>query len=173
MTDENFADRIPVAAQQYLSEKNGLEFDGPGSAMLKYGDGTTLNFKTLTPGTPGAGSGALRLNRRDEQKINLMKSGKRITVSAGVLTIDAASQPEISPLIICTPMAEVTVIGTIFRLEVTTSSTRLDVSRGKVRIARFSDSAKVDVSSGEHVIVNTSSPLLVQRGIVELTDVKN
>ncbi len=143
--------------KQYLNGKAGVgDREGPGQAVLEYLDGTTLDF------TVAAGTGLMRLSRSDEKRVNTAKIGKRVTIDNGVLRVDAAHQPENAPLIIATPQAEITVIGTKFKLEVTAASTRLDVTEGKVRIARYTDSASADVSAAEYIIVTNQGPLLIQ-----------
>ena len=150
--------RNPVGATRYLNSNAGLEFEGPGKAVLKYFDGSTLDF------TVNSTRGALRLNREESKpRMNGASNGKRVTIEGGLLMASVARQTEGNPLIISTPQAEVMVVGTRFRLEVTANLTRLDVLEGKVRIVRYSDAARVDVAGGEFVIVNSRDPLSVRR----------
>jgi hypothetical protein len=62
-------------------------------------------------------------------------------------------------MILKTPQAEARVIGTRFALSVTTNSTRLDVTEGKVRFTRDSDSKFVKVSTGHYAIAAADSQL--------------
>lgn len=150
--------RNPVGATQYLNSNAGLEFEGPGQAVLKYFDGTTLDF------TVNSTRGALRLNRAESKpRMNGASNGKRVTIEDGLLTASVARQTDGNPLIISTPQAEVMVVGTRFRLEVTANQTRLDVLEGKVRIVRYSDAASADVAGGEFVIVNSRDSVSVER----------
>ncbi|HLX60821.1 MAG TPA: FecR family protein [Planctomycetota bacterium] len=140
-----------------MAAKTSLEFDGPGQATLKYMDGTTLDF------TVNAGPSALRLVRAaDKPEMNHSRIGKRVSIESGVLNASVASQSEVEPMILSTPVAELTVVGTRFRVEATLNSTRLDVSEGRVRIVRYLDAAAVEVGAGEFVVVDEKNALKVQ-----------
>jgi len=53
----------------------------------------------------------------------------------GTLEADVARQRPFRSLIVTTPNAEVKVVGTRFKLEASTSFTRLEVAEGAVRLA--------------------------------------
>jgi len=104
---------------------------------IRYVDGTTL---ALAAGT------RLRL----AAAVNGL--GKRAELADGHLMAQVAPQPVGQPLVIATPQAEVTVIGTAFALTCDQDRTRLSVTRGRVRVARLADRAVTDVAAGEYAI---------------------
>jgi outer membrane biosynthesis protein TonB len=83
--------------------------------------------------------------------------GTRIVLTQGTLTADVAKQPADQPLVIATPQAEARVLGTVFRLVVDASSTRLEVREGKVRLTR--ETKSVDVSAGQFATATAGTPL--------------
>jgi hypothetical protein len=114
-------------------------------AAVRYADDTRLD---LGPGTtvtlvaaasaPGAGEGA---------------PGKRVTVSAGLVTAEVAKQPAGHPMQFLTPSAQATVLGTKLTLEVATLSTRLEVEHGLVGLSRRNGSTMVKVAGGQFATV--------------------
>jgi ferric-dicitrate binding protein FerR (iron transport regulator) len=61
--------------------------------------------------------------------------GKRLALEEGRLRCVVAPQPSGAPLVVRTPHAESTVLGTAFALRVAGGRTRLDVAEGRVRFA--------------------------------------
>lgn len=108
-----------------------------GGATVHYEDHTTL---TLADGS------RLSLLASDE------RAGKRAELQAGTLKADVAPQPHGRPLMIATPHAEVTVIGTAFTLACEEGRTRLGVEHGRVRLTRLLDDAAVEVAAGEFAV---------------------
>jgi hypothetical protein len=78
---------------------------------------------------------------------------REIGLEQGALTAHVARQTDGHRWLFRTPDAEVTVLGTVLRLEVASRSTRLDVLEGKVRMKSLSDSRVVEVTAGGHEIV--------------------
>jgi ferric-dicitrate binding protein FerR (iron transport regulator) len=83
------------------------------------------------------------------QKILHLKQGR---FSASVVP-----QPPSKPLVIHTPVATLTVIGTQFDLEAGPKSTMLYVRQGKVQISRRSDGKTVGVPAGHRVVISSGS----------------
>ncbi len=149
-TDKDGALRTPAKPGNLLPARSALEFDGPGTVLLKCLDGTTFDFA-------GNGASVLRLRRNlDKPQINPAPIGKRITVENGTLDVDAAKQPGGQPLILCTPHVEITVVGTRFRLTVTRDSTRIELTEGKLKVVRYSDQKSFDLAAGENMTVKDS-----------------
>ncbi|MBA4388710.1 MAG: hypothetical protein C0404_12065 [Verrucomicrobia bacterium] len=81
------------------------------------------------------------------------KTGKQIVLEKGKLIASVAKQPEGSPLVVETPNARMTVLGTRLSAKATPGMTRLDVEAGQVRTDRLSDGATTNVPAGHFTIV--------------------
>ena len=138
-----------VAGRPLLAGE-GLETAGAGSwAVVQYSDGTRL---TLGPGSLVKGFSDA--------------AGKRLDVERGTLTAKVVKQPVGKPLVFATPQGEATVLGTTLRLTVDATSTRLEVTEGKVRLKRVSDGKAVEVASG-HVAVAAVGVDLAPRPVLD------
>lgn len=80
--------------------------------------------------------------------------GTRIHLAAGTVTADVARQDQ--PLVFVTPHAEAKVLGTVLRLVVEASSTRLEVREGKVQLTREGRSAVV--AAGQVAVAGPGAP---------------
>jgi hypothetical protein len=85
---------------------------------------------------------------------DLPGQGKRWELYSGALSCQVDHQAPDRPLILMTPQAKATVVGTKFDLKATADWTRLEVTDGTVRMTRLSDNATVDVSAGQYVEVS-------------------
>ena len=103
------------------------------SATAVYPDATRLEF-----------SAGARAAFGDDQR-----AGKQIELAAGTLSARVSKQPANSPMVVRTPHASATVIGTRFVLRVEPARTRLEVEEGLVRLTRTSDSRSADVAAGQ------------------------
>lgn len=158
--DRNGVNRYAAKEREFIAEKSSLEFDGPGRTVVAFFDGTTLDMSA-----PASGA-VLRLNRPEGRpNINRARFGKRVSIENGMLTASVARQPDGQPLIVCTPQAEVTIVGTEFILEAAATATQLTVTQGKVHIVRYLDEASADVSAGESITVNDTEPMRVRRTV--------
>jgi hypothetical protein len=86
-----------------------------------------------------------------------------ITVASGILVAQVAEQAPDRPLVLVTPLAEVRVLGTQFRLSVDPASegtTQVDVTEGKVRVKRSSDGKSVDLVRGTLVTIAKAGGVL-------------
>jgi ferric-dicitrate binding protein FerR (iron transport regulator) len=116
-----------------------------GSAAIRYADGTRLEL----------GSGTrVRLEAGPSAEGAL---GKCVVLVEGSLNADVRHQPPGLPLILRTPHAEVTVLGTRFTSSSTAAATRVELQEGQVRVKRTSDNNVVEVPVGH---VATVTPLL-------------
>ncbi len=98
----------------------GAEVTVPGGAslMLAYADGTRMR---LGPGT----------------RATLVGDGpKHVQLEVGLLSCVVAAQPRGRPMTITTPLAQVEVVGTRFRLGSEATRSWLEVTEGKVRFGR-------------------------------------
>jgi ferric-dicitrate binding protein FerR (iron transport regulator) len=88
--------------------------------------------------------------------------GKMAFLSRGRLRAEVSPQAAGSPLVLSTPHAEVTVVGTRFTLAVADSSTRLDVEEGRVKVAPDSGGQPTLVSAGQSMVsvAGASAPAL-------------
>lgn len=78
---------------------------------------------------------------------------KRFTLQRGKLSADVAARaPGSRPFVIQTPEADVAVLGTRFSVSLSPGLTRLDVDRGRVKLARRPDGAAADVSAGQTAV---------------------
>jgi ferric-dicitrate binding protein FerR (iron transport regulator) len=85
--------------------------------------------------------------------------GKRFDLRVGRLKASVARQRPFQPMVVRTPQAEATVLGTKFSLLTGSNATRLEVTEGRVRFARASDSSAVIVSAGKYAIAANGTKL--------------
>src|SRR4029077_9768073 len=77
------------------------------------------------------------------------RQGRRVVALArGTLTATVTKQSAGRSLVVTTPQAEVTVVGTQFALTILPESVRLEVLEGRVLMKRLPDGASVGVSAG-------------------------
>jgi hypothetical protein len=126
----------------------GLVTVGPDSrAVLAFDDRTSLALE--------ADSALMQVSGGDGR-------GKEAFLARGRLTADVTPQPPGRPLLITTPQAQATVVGTRFSLTVDRASTRLDVARGGVRFARLSGGETTNVSSSEYAVISDGNQAVVK-----------
>ena len=122
------ASGTPVAADQ--------EFTATGVTVIKYADGTRLEMA------------------RHTRLLGLTQvSGKRIGLAEGMIRFDVPRQPAGQPLVVATPQADVTVLGTRFTVTAAADRSRVDVEEGRVRLRRLADRATIDVPTGHFAVV--------------------
>ena len=121
--------------------------DAGGHAVIRYrGEGTFINLR--------AGS-SLVISERQKAKRFFLKHG---SLSAGI-----AAQPSGRPLVIETPLAHVTVLGTRLNLRSRTAACVLKVTEGKAAVTRKADDGTVEVAAGHIVEIHGSGvPLYVR-----------
>jgi len=119
------------------SELSGGTVDGmsPESWLeLDFNDGSTVTI---------SGTSMLTFSDPGQKELHL-KSGR---ISASVET-----QPVAKPMLIHTPTAMLTVVGTTFEVEAGPAATALNVSEGEVRVKRLSDGRSIDVPANHRAI---------------------
>jgi len=139
-------------AGQDLLQGQGLEAEG--AVTLKYPDGTRVELRSKT------------LVR--EFTLN---GGKSIDLSRGILLAQVSDQPADRPMTVVTPLAEVRIIGTAFKVSVdpeTEGTTQVEVTEGKVRVKRLADGKTVDVARGGTVSVGKGAETLAAHAITGL-----
>jgi hypothetical protein len=127
-----------------------------GDVVTATSSGATVRYEDRTTLALAAGA-RLHLFAPDD------RAGKRAKLEAGSLQADVVPQPSGRPLMIATPQAEVTVIGTSFTLACGDGRTQLNVDHGRVRMARLSDSAAIEVASGEFAVAAPGLDLTASR----------
>jgi ferric-dicitrate binding protein FerR (iron transport regulator) len=80
------------------------------------------------------------------------KEGKLIHLRRGDLSVEVSPQPAGKPLRLVTPTAEAEVLGTQFNVTAGSSSTRLTVNRGLVRVTRLADGRVQEVPADRFVV---------------------
>lgn len=143
----------PARNRQPVLAGQGVETRGEKSAaVLTFPDGTRVTL-----------SGAVTLLEVDE--IRKEDGGKRIFLLKGTLTADVRKQRFVAPMIFTTPHGTARVLGTTLRISVDTvlspGATRLEVTKGKVRLARAGNS--VHVRSGYFAVAAPGVRLAVRR----------
>jgi hypothetical protein len=93
------------------------------------------------------------LNKNSRLRTVRSKVEKTLYLDIGQLTAIVARQPKNKSLVIRTPHATASVVGTELSLEVLTERTKLKVDEGKVLLTRLADGASVDVESGQFASV--------------------
>ncbi len=127
----------PAREGAELASGGGLAVRGnEGAALLVWTDGTRFDLHASTEVACSDGP-----------------DGKRVELRRGVIDAAVARQPEGRPLVIKTPTAAATVVGTQFRLEAGLGRTELEVTEGRVDLTRASDRRTVQVKAGQTVAV--------------------
>jgi FecR protein len=137
------AQRTPAAAGAPLPAGAGLITVGSGSrAVIQYRDRTRLELDgdTVIAQQGEAGGG------RAVDKAAFLARGR--------LSVEAAPPPPGGrPLLVTTPHAELTVLGTRFALFVDGTATRVDVFEGKVQMARLGGGSPAVVSGSQYAVM--------------------
>src|SRR5262249_25909163 len=81
------------------------------------------------------------------------------TLEQGLLNADVTKQPAGKSMILRTPQAEVSVLGTRFLLAAEKESTRLQVEEGAVKFTRTADKQSIEVRSGYFAVAAPGKPL--------------
>ncbi len=134
-----------VAVGESREVRSGAVLELPGHAWstLRFNDGSLVDVLDGTRVVVTAGA-----------------AGKRLELERGELRGDVRKQPPGRPLVIATPRAETTVIGT--RLTVQGGEhERVAVDEGRVLVERLSDQAVVQIGAGESLEVASAGALTV------------
>lgn len=144
--------RIPAQVEQRLLLRQGFQTVGSESAaVIRFPDGSRLLLEGDTT----------------VRSVAEGREGKRIDLDRGTLSADVAKQPAKQPMVIRTPLAEATVLGTTLRITVdsegTRSFTRLEVTEGRVRFKRVRDGRTITVASGHFAVAAAGVSLSSRR----------
>ncbi len=138
-----------IQAKAGMALFNDDRISAAGSASVaRFDDGTVL---TLEAGA------TLSFNSPDEN------AGKALSLSAGTLRASVARQSADKPLVVKTPHAVATVLGTQLTLSLNGDATRLEVSEGRVGFRRLSDGKSVMVASNEFALVENGKEFTARR----------
>ncbi|TWU38533.1 FecR family protein [Novipirellula artificiosorum] len=89
-----------------------------------------------------------------EQSDTPSKRQKELHLRHGRLSASVRKQPSGRPLLVHTPSAELTVLGTQFDVDAVSDSTRLTVNQGRVRLKRLPDGKEVEVPAQQSVLAS-------------------
>ncbi len=136
----------PVRKDDAIRPGATLEIPQDGHLRLRYLDGTTVALGADT-----------------QLMVVKHATAKRLKLVHGELEAEVAEQAPDAPMTVATPGAEVRVLGTQFKLVVKKKSTRLEVTKGTVRLTRIQDRKSVDVAAGQYVVAaRTRGPITIR-----------
>ena len=133
-TDARRGTAGPLEAGEQLRPGETVTTGPTGRTLLRYRDGTVL----------GLGSGGELLLLPGQTPANPTAPSKQLLLRAGDLTATVSPQPTGQPVVLLTPHATLSVIGTRFAVQVMDSQTRLEVTEGAVRMERGEDHLLVE-----------------------------
>ncbi|MFT5128774.1 MAG: hypothetical protein ACI8W8_002393 [Rhodothermales bacterium] len=165
-----------------LERVSGEVYIGADSRIEPASDGTSIPSGTELFCTPGLNEATVRLA---DGSLFTLASGTRVTfsrvdgqsqllLSEGLLSADVEKQPEGRPLVIVTPDATVTVLGTRLTLCAASdskaalfanllSATTLVVDEGSVEMGKSGSSEEALVKSGETAVATAETTMQVER----------
>jgi ferric-dicitrate binding protein FerR (iron transport regulator) len=136
----------PASPGSALAAGQGLTTRGASShAAVRFADGTELAL-----------GGDSLIERIEESS-----QGKRARLVRGTIHADVVPQPPGRPLVLASPQARATVLGTRLRFAFD-RTTRLDVEEGRARLTRAQDGASVDVAAGTYAVAEPGKPLVAR-----------
>ena len=152
--NQRAADNQRAAVGMLLHEGSLLSTNGATSfAQISYDDGTSLVL---------AGNSEIVCTSE--------KGQKRIQVKRGFISASVSPQPAGKPLLIVTDTAKMEVIGTNLAISASQTTTRLDVTEGKVNIQEHSLGNQADVSAGNYAVANFGEKIeVLQQSVVPCT----
>jgi ferric-dicitrate binding protein FerR (iron transport regulator) len=158
----------PLAAAVVLAiilvERSAARPSAPGAGVALV-SGTTLHLGDHEARAVACPDGSrLGLEGGAELAFTEDAQGMHIALRAGAMSADIRPQPAGRPLRISAPQADLTVIGTSFRVATDQGRTRLDVSHGSVRFASRSGDAEFLVAAGEYASAG-SGPSATVKGL--------
>lgn len=128
---------------QHLADGDVVAADG-ADLLLRFPDGTTVEISS---------GGRARIQSGVGSK------AKRLELHRGGLLARVAKQKPGEPLVITTPQANATVLGTTFRVRIETSGTRLVVDEGRIAFARPSGGEVIEVPAGRSALAGIDGTL--------------
>jgi len=143
--------KVEISLGKEISSGDTLKTIGTNSFLdFEFSDGTKVRL----------GGNTIATVTDDNRKL--------ILVHEGSASLDVEPQKKESPLILITPTAELTVLGTSFGVFSTEGATRLEVAEGEVDLKRLHDDQSVRVKAGEYSVANSDKSTLGAKPIPEL-----
>jgi ferric-dicitrate binding protein FerR (iron transport regulator) len=134
---------FPALRGTELRAGDVVRTDDSSAARLRYaGEATTVVLR-----------GGTRL------RLAASESGKRLEILEGTIEADVAPQPAGRPMILASPQAEVSVVGTLFTVAAAPDRTRVEVDKGAVRVTGLAGKKEVDVAAGSFVVAESGVEL--------------
>ncbi|MFC1671552.1 FecR domain-containing protein [Planctomycetota bacterium] len=107
-----------------------------------------------------------RVELKEDARLTLLTGapveGKSLRLESGDLTASVATQSPERPMIFHTPHARALVRGTVLSISVKNTSTRLDVTEGRVEFAKTSGRASIDVTAGHYAVAKDGTDLVAR-----------
>ncbi|MBA4388252.1 MAG: hypothetical protein C0404_09740 [Verrucomicrobia bacterium] len=113
---------------------------------------------------------SLRLGGESELLVASSAAGKSFNLRSGRLDGDVSKQPEGQPMVIATPHATATVVGTRFTVLSFADYSRLDVESGRMRFTGRDQADSIVVQQGEYAVTEKDSGMLMHFGPVLFAD---
>jgi hypothetical protein len=134
----------------------------PGT-LLQAGDALLTGSNSTVTITFGQEPTRLDLGAEAALSLTGLAGGKRFDLRSGSLDAAVARQRPFAPLVVTTPNATATVLGTRFTVTATSNRTRLDVTEGSVRLADTLNPTNpaVKVRTGHYAVVAAKTALAV------------
>jgi ferric-dicitrate binding protein FerR (iron transport regulator) len=111
------------------------------TALLRFADGTLISLT-------------------GESDLSFSEDGqKQLVLRKGSLSAQVKPQPKGRPMLVRTPTAEATVLGTTFVLSTRPDDTLLKVDEGTVKLTRLADGSAVDVPAKSSAVASLDSAL--------------
>ena len=129
-----------------------MELGAPDAHVsFTYEDGSSITLAGLSSLRISTSEGSTPLQRQ-----------KTLHLKRGRLSATVNDQPNGKPMLIDTPSADLTVMGTRFNVETQPASTRLTVNKGKVHFRRNLDGQAVEVPAKQTVLATLEDQSLLQ-----------
>lgn len=128
---------------QNLADGDVVAADG-ADLLLRFPDGTTVELSS---------------GGRARVQSGVSANAKRLDLQRGGLLARVTKQKPGEPLVITTPQAHATVLGTTFRVRIETSGTRLVVDEGRIAFARPAGGEVVEVPAGRSALAGVDGTL--------------
>jgi hypothetical protein len=163
MTPGKSVATLAEVAPEVMLEREGRVWKASPKERLRLGDVVRVGAGGRVSALFADGT---RFTLAERSELGLRRGvGKQFDLLAGRMEARVSPQPAGQPLVVWTPQARVTVVGTEFALDVSPQRTRLDVTHGQVRIAATGEAAETAVSAGQSFTATTApAGLFVCRG---------
>lgn len=125
----------------------------PGGTIELLGPSSVVEF-TYEDQSKVSLAGLSAVTISTEQSETPSKRQKELYLRHGRLSASVQKQPSGRPLLVHTPSAELTVLGTQFNVETVSETTRLTVNQGRVRLKRLTDGKVVEVPAQQSVLAS-------------------